>query len=136
MCNTNPHKLLREKGLKATPQRVLIMETMQKHGHINIDELYEEVCKTLPSISLATVYKNLHNLVEAGVAEILKLDNQKSLFEVAHETHIHHICNECGSVEDITVNKNKIIDFFATEANKSLTSFRAIVYGSCAKCSE
>ena len=134
MSELGPHKVLREKGLKATPQRVLIMETMKKHGHINIDDLYEEVCKILPSISLATVYKNLNNLVEAGVAQILMLENRKSLYEVNYNSHIHFVCNDCGSVEDIHVDRNRVLTFFANESRKKLTAFRAITFGQCRAC--
>jgi Fur family ferric uptake transcriptional regulator/Fur family peroxide stress response transcriptional regulator len=51
--------LLKENQLKATFQRISILETIDKHGHISIDGIYEEVSKVHASLSLATVYKNI-----------------------------------------------------------------------------
>lgn len=59
--------LLKASGLKATFQRMNILESIENHGHMSIEAIYEEVVKTHPLFSLATVYKNIILMVEKGV---------------------------------------------------------------------
>ena len=93
---------LKETGLKATPQRIAILRELDKKEHPTIDELYNNLKKTHPSISLATIYKNLNMLKEAGLAiEIIPPSaNEKSRFDIYLEPHIHIMCKECGKVYD------------------------------------
>ena len=59
--------LLQSSELKATFQRINILENISKYGHISIDDIYAEVIKIHPSLSLATVYKNIVLMVEKGI---------------------------------------------------------------------
>ena len=59
-------ELLKNRGLKATPQRLSVLKILDSHTHPTIDELYEEICAENPSVSLATVYKNLNMLYSAA----------------------------------------------------------------------
>jgi len=56
---TNYISLLKENDLKATIQRTSILQSIDKAGHINIDDIYEDVKKQYPTLSLATIYKNI-----------------------------------------------------------------------------
>jgi len=56
--------LLKESGLKATFQRMNILEVIEKSGHMSIEAIYDEVVKVHPSLSLATIYKNIILMVE------------------------------------------------------------------------
>ena len=51
--------LLKENGLKATFQRTNILDVVEKNGHMSIEAIYDEVSKIHPSLSLATIYKNI-----------------------------------------------------------------------------
>jgi Fur family peroxide stress response transcriptional regulator len=52
-------ELLQKSKLKATPQRVAILKSIEKLGHASIEEIYEDIKENFPSISLATIYKNI-----------------------------------------------------------------------------
>jgi len=55
-------------GIAVTYQRQVLYEVMKTmHGHPSPEEVYAQVKKRVPVISLATVYKNLHLFVESGV---------------------------------------------------------------------
>ena len=60
-------ELLKTCGLKATPQRLCILKVLDRHEHPSIEALYEGIKEDYPSISLATVYKNLNTLLDEGV---------------------------------------------------------------------
>jgi Fur family peroxide stress response transcriptional regulator len=59
----NSENLLRESGIKVTPQRLSIVDELYGRVHMSIDELYGAIKKRFPSISLATVYKNINELL-------------------------------------------------------------------------
>ncbi len=97
---------LKEVGLKATPQRLSILRELDKKNHPTIDELYQNIKRDYPSISLATVYKNLNMLKDEGlVLELTPLNaNAKSKYDIYIEPHIHIICTHCNKIEDFYIN--------------------------------
>ena len=129
-------RLLKENQLKATFQRINILETIDKHGHISIDGIYEEVSKVHTSLSLATVYKNIVLMVENSVLVEVPVSGQKSKYELKKEDHIHLICTECGSVEDKESGRgvSNIFHDITYEENFSLNSKQINLYGVCKEC--
>ncbi|CZE45897.1 Fur family transcriptional regulator [Campylobacter geochelonis] len=93
-------ELLKDCGLKATPQRLCVLKVLGKHTHPTIDELYDDIKQDYPSISLATVYKNLNTLIEQGLVVEVSIPNQKSKFDIYEYPHIHVVCEKCGFVRD------------------------------------
>ncbi|WP_299549555.1 Fur family transcriptional regulator [uncultured Helicobacter sp.] len=94
-------KLLKDNHLKITPQRLAILKQIEKFGHIGIDEIYENIKESNPSMSLATVYKNLTFMQEAKIIDEVKLPNQKQRYELVKNPHIHLVCEKCGSIVDV-----------------------------------
>ncbi|TQR33667.1 transcriptional repressor [Campylobacter sp. MIT 99-7217] len=94
--------LLKEHDLKATPQRLCVLKILKRHEHPNIDELYADIKKEYPSISLATVYKNLNTLQEQGLVVEVNVPNQKTYYDIYEEPHIHVICSKCGHISDLS----------------------------------
>lgn len=132
-------KLLKEHDLKATPQRLCVLKILQKHEHPNIDKLYEEVKKEYPSISLATVYKNLNTLQEQGLVVEVNIPHQKAYYDIYEEPHIHLICSKCGHIKDMSFKDSKL-DLYQEQLEKNVGNFIehldlcAYVQG-CSKCS-
>ena len=130
--------LLKESGLKATFQRMNILASIEKHGHMSIDAIYEEVVKTHPSLSLATVYKNIILMVDNAVLVEVPIEGQKAKYELAKVDHIHLVCTECGEVEDRPHSKSAdaLFDSMTKEENFSLRKQQINLYGVCAHCQE
>ena len=130
--------LLKKSGLKATFQRMNILENIDMYGHMSIDSIYAEVIKTHPSLSLATVYKNIILMVEKGVLVEVPITGQKSKYELSKEDHIHLVCTECGEVEDKP--KDSVADALFTsmteQENFTLCKQQINLYGVCSHCQE
>ncbi|OUT18357.1 Fur family transcriptional regulator [Campylobacter concisus] len=94
--------LLKQSGLKVTPQRLSVLRILDRHTHPTIDELYDEILKESPSVSLATVYKNLNTLKDEGLVVEVNIVNQKARYDIYEYPHIHVVCESCGSVEDVS----------------------------------
>ena len=128
--------LLKESGLKATFQRMNILEVIEKSGHMSVEDIYEEVTKVHPSLSLATIYKNIILMMEKGVLVEVPIAGKKSKYELAKMDHIHLICTECGEVEDRSCleSTDKILDTLTQQEHFKLNKRQINLYGVCEKC--
>lgn len=89
-------------GLALTHQRQVIWETlMEMEGHPSPEALYERVRKRIPSISLATVYKNLKTFAEHGILREVSLHHGSARLETNLEPHHHLICERCKMLVDL-----------------------------------
>jgi len=130
--------LLQENDLKATFQRMNILEVIDKHGHMSVEDIYEEVIKTHPSISLATIYKNIILMVEKSVLVEVPISGKKSKYELAKVEHIHLVCTECGEVEDkpCVEETDKVFYALTKTEHFKLNKRQINLYGVCASCQE
>ena len=126
--------ILRQHNLKATPQRLAIMDIIEHHGHINIDSLYEEVKKRFSSISLATIYKNINSMIENLLLAEVKLPSRKSVYEIVKQDHSHLLCKDCGEVIDVEVDTAKMVDDISSKYNFDINGSDVVLFGICSTC--
>ncbi len=101
---------------RITAQRMKILEFVNSvRTHPTAEEVYNHVKKEIPSITLATVYRNLHILVEQG--EIIKVGiNNEYHFDGFTDEHQHLFCNQCKKIEDVEDSKlNKYVSVAGLE---------------------
>ncbi len=85
-----------------THQRQVLYEVMQGMvGHPSPEEIYARVKRKVPSISLATVYKNIHLFVESGVLREVSLHHGSQRVEMNVEEHHDLVCLKCKAIADI-----------------------------------
>jgi len=131
-----PENLLREKGMKVTPQRLLIVREIQDAGHIDVDSLYGKIREVFPSLSLATIYKNINALMDEGLLREVKIDGMKNLYELVTKDHIHFVCSKCGEVSDIGIDELEVSSFFRKISGKNVKDYVITIFGEdCDKCS-
>jgi Fur family peroxide stress response transcriptional regulator len=95
-------RLCAERGIAVTHQRQVLYETMQAmHGHPSPEEVYAEMKQRIPSVSLATVYKNIHLFVASGVFRELSMHHGTLRVEMNGEEHHHMVCSICRSITDL-----------------------------------
>ncbi len=125
---------LREHNLKATPQRLAMLESIDYYGHINIDALYEDIKKKFSSISLATVYKNINAMTKNMLLFEVKLPNEKSVYEIVKAKHSHLLCQKCGTVQDIEVDIDKIVAEISKKYEFKINQSDLVLSGTCKSC--
>ena len=103
-------------GLKLTEQRKIIVkiiseskETYGESDHPDVDELYERVSKIDPKISIATVYRTVKLLEEAGILSKHDFKGGKARYEAIVESHHDHL---------IDIKTGEIIEFVDEEIEK------------------
>jgi Fur family transcriptional regulator, peroxide stress response regulator len=128
--------LLKEYDLKVTPQRVAIVEELYTNGHMNIDDLYKKLLSKFPSVSLATIYKNINAMVEKVFLSEVKIPNSKSVYELIKTEHAHLVCSNCGSIEDIILNSSSLLSEVSTLSSFKIDSTNIVLSGICPECSK
>jgi len=119
-----------------TIQRMIILDTVKKlHSHATADEIYEEVIKTYPSISRATVYRNLCQLCESKEIARREIPGSPDRYDHITTNHYHAKCSQCGKVVDVNMEymselQNKIIDSYGF----MLTGHTIVFEGICEEC--
>lgn len=119
--------------LRHSNQRDAVLKDLTaRYDHPTAEEVYLSVKKEIPSISLATVYRNLKLLESEGL--ILKITTGDSdRFDGHTHNHYHFTCNKCMRVLDLEIgecNPNTLpVDFDGVITGHSLMFF-----GLCSRC--
>jgi Fe2+ or Zn2+ uptake regulation protein len=91
-----------ERGLRMTPQREVLLRLLsQARTHPTADELFRKVRRRLPSVSHATVYRNLQQLAHARLIGTLERAGGPVQYDANPDDHHHFVCTRCGRVADI-----------------------------------
>lgn len=99
MERCDPHKVLKDKGIRATSARLALLEEVFRRDEVfSAADLHRT---TAGAVDLATVYRFLNLLVDKGVARSLPGPLGERLFEKAcvhNPLHPHFVCRRCGAV--------------------------------------
>ena len=128
--------LLREAGLRSTPQRLAIVDEVFNRNHPTVAEVYETVRRQFPTIGLATVYNTLRSLTERGFVRELPFGDA-TRFDVNVEPHANLVCNRCGRIEDSNACDDLITEIrqrVKTGEGFTPESQRLDIYGLCSRC--
>ena len=124
--------------LKQTKQRLVIIKNFLKlNRHVDAEVLYVTIRQAGHTIGLATIYRTLNLLKEAGLVEQQQFADGRASFElrVPHLHHDHLICTQCGKIVEF---ENKEIERLqaqvAAHYQFTLSSHRLELYGLCARC--
>ena len=95
--------ILREKGCRLTPQRLLVLDIVAKgNGHMGVDEVFRLAKESYPYIDITTVYRTLHLFKKLDVMTEVAIGDRLH-FELTDPDGRHHhmVCRVCGSAFDL-----------------------------------
>ncbi|WP_317855446.1 Fur family transcriptional regulator [Chakrabartyella piscis] len=129
-------QILREKGLKVTPQRIAVYNMLlNTKEHPNAETIYKALQPTNPTMSLATVYKTLDYFKQLHLVQELNVGEPSSRYDAIVCCHPHTVCSCCGKVEDLFVEgMTEIHKKVEEEFHFHVDSEQLILYGTCARC--
>ncbi len=129
---------IKDKGLRSTSQREAIFDAFfASKRHITVDDLYNTVRESYPGIGYATVHRNLNLLCECGLADEIKIGNQKTRYEqkFGQGHHDHLICTKCGRFIEVNDLKIEKLQDKLADANDFLpVRHKLEIYGICKTC--
>jgi len=100
-CQESFFRELRERGLRLTPQRELVLSVLHEmEGLAGAEEIYRRVQALSTAVDISTVYRTLDLLQEFGVVAVVDgADGQRRYELTAGRTpHVHLVCSRCGAV--------------------------------------
>jgi Fur family ferric uptake transcriptional regulator len=97
------HEVLREKGHRLTPQRMLVIEALHSADkHISAEELYEQLHERYPYSNISTVYRTLELLKQLNLVTETDFGEGYVRYHIAEKGHHHHlVCQGCGKIMDL-----------------------------------
>lgn len=126
---------LRERGYAVTPQRRTIFEVLEGvTHHPSAEQVFDEVRRRLPDVSLATVYKTLKELVRMGELQELNYHGDRSRFDPRVDAHSHVTCRACGRVEDVEWCLDRLDLPPAFHGDFEVDRYEIVFHGMCGDC--
>ena len=102
MSDTSLADLLRERGLRLTPQRQLILEAVHELGHATPEQIHTAVRERVAGVNITTVYRTLELLEELGLLTHTHLSHGSPTYHAAgDDQHVHLVCRSCGSIIEV-----------------------------------
>jgi Fur family ferric uptake transcriptional regulator len=122
---------------RPTRQRSALLAVLEEPaGFRSAQELHARLRERGEPVGLATVYRTLQALVEAGEVDVLRADDGEASYRHCSPEHHHHLlCRSCGhTVEVSDPPVERWAARVAAEHGFADVRHRLEVFGTCAKC--
>ena len=128
-------KRLRERGYKLTSQRLAIISLLSKDmTHPGAADILKKIRKSLPQVSMSTVYYTLDILKKEGLIQELEFYDQDNRYDINISNHINLICKKCGRIEDLSGGISLSYMQIQQKTDFQPVSMRYEYYGYCKEC--
>ncbi len=105
-------KLLQERGVRPTAQRLAVYEYLLTHRtHPSADAIYEALLPQYPSFSRTTIYNSVKALMQAGLIRVVTIDPFEQHFDGDAADHGHCRCEQCGTLIDFTFPADRLAEY-------------------------
>lgn len=128
----NTKTYLQENGIKPSLQRIVLMDYLLSHRtHPSVDEIYNDLYQSLPTLSKTTIYNTMKLFVAKGVALMIEIDEKTTRFDGYVHPHAHFICQHCGTIFDLDVQENAKLNL---PDGFEVNEMQIYLKGVCGKC--
>lgn len=125
---------LMQHKIKPSLQRIAIMDyLMSFRTHPTVDEIYNSLLPSVPTLSKTTVYNTLKLFEKKGAVLSIGIDEKMIRFDGYTDDHAHFICLSCGCIYDLPIDQSLLAN---NQKTSELTITQAHLYykGYCEKC--
>lgn len=126
---------LQSVNIKPSVQRIKILEYLAGHPcHPNVDIIYSELHKDMPTLSRTTVYNTLKLFVDSKLLRVITIEDNEIRYEYNMNDHGHFKCGVCHSIYDfdIDIDSFNSYDLNGFKINDKNVYFKGI----CNKCNK
>lgn len=137
--NLKDQELLKQAGLRLTPQRLAIIGYMRgTKAHPSPETVYEALKPTNPGLSLNTVYQTLRALEDAGLVRRISMEENVYRYDANVAPHAHLVCLGCDRVDDtngeIEPLLMDLLKKVRTKTDWDVRTLDCCFYGYCPDC--
>lgn len=127
-----------EKGRRDTRQRRALRDHLAAtEAFASAQQVYDDLRAAGDRVGLATVYRTLQAMAEAGEVDTLRTDDGETLFRKCGPRHHHHlVCRSCGRTVEIDgPSVERWASKAATDHGFSDVTHVVELFGLCQTCS-
>ncbi|MCL2197465.1 MAG: transcriptional repressor [Defluviitaleaceae bacterium] len=122
--------------MRNTIQKKLVYEAVcDLNIHATADQVFSHITLKHPTISKATIYRNLHHLTETG--DLINIGTFHGAAHYDHNCHKHHhlICEKCRRVHDVQGDHSKaVLESLGPSTEFDITDCNVTFLGICKTC--
>lgn len=122
---------------RTTYQKQSVLKVLQsmRGRHPTVEEVYEEVAKMIPSISLATVYRIFNQNAEEGVIARLHVPDSAIRYDDLMAHHYHMLCTSCKRLFDLPpLQVQEVPVPQGVVSGHTITGVELVFRGVCSEC--
>jgi Fur family ferric uptake transcriptional regulator len=129
--------LLRERGLRLTPQRQQVLEALRRLGHATPEQLFAAVAAQVPGVNITTIYRALELLEELNLVTHVHLSHGAPTYHFAgDDLHVHMVCRACENVMELdTAELQPLAARLQEQYGFGLDISHVALFGLCRGCS-
>ncbi|MBO0842827.1 MAG: transcriptional repressor [Nocardioides sp.] len=126
-----------EQKLRPTKQRLAVAETLAScDGFHSAQQIHELLADRGDTVGLATVYRTLAALAEAGEVDMMRTEDGEAIYRRCSDTHHHHlVCRACGKTVEV---EGPAVERWTTRIAESEgftdVSHTLEIFGTCTDC--
>ena len=138
MSATSLAEMLRERGLRLTPQRQLILEAVHELGHATPEQVHNHVRERVAGVNITTVYRTLELLEDLRLVTHTHLSHGSPTYHPAGEDqHVHLVCRSCGSISEVNPSvMQPVTDRLRDEKGFRVDVGHVSLFGECGGCKD
>lgn len=128
---------LGQAGVRLTPQRLAICKLLDaNYAHPTAIDIWKQVRKQYPSLSLMTVYNTLNVLMNLGAINVLGHAGDDTVhYDADTQPHVNLACVSCHKIVDIDSQYvSALNDEIGSASGYKLLGARVLFYGLCPAC--
>lgn len=139
MPDPRSQRAFAEEGRRHTRQREILREYLDELDRfVGAQRVHDELRERGRRVGLATVYRTLQAMAEAGEVDVLRVDGGETLYRKCGEHHHHHlVCRSCGRAVEIT---GSAVERWASAAGRehgyAAVSHVVELFGVCPECAD
>lgn len=128
---------LRARGFRLTPQRQLVLDTVDALGHATPEEIGNRVRQSSPGVNITTVYRSLELLEQLGLVRHTHLGHGAPTYHASGDDHLHTVCHSCGRVSSLPpAVMGEVVERLAAEQGFAVDVGHVAISGLCRDCQE
>ena len=137
MIETDSFELLSRKGIRPSPQRVAILDSLcGRRDHPTVEMVFEDLRPSMPTLSKTTVLDTMRRLQAAGLVRDVRCEEGELRFDGGVEFHAHFKCRRCGGLFDLAVAGGHDAPYVRIPGGFAADDEQLIYYGLCRQCNK
>jgi Fe2+ or Zn2+ uptake regulation protein len=125
--------ILREHDMKPSLYRMKVYQYLvENRNHPNIETIYQELVKEIPTLSKTTLYNIMDLFLEKGVVTLITIDGNEMHYDADVSSHGHFRCSKCQTIYDTVIDPSSLR--FKGMEDFKIHKGHVYFWGICPKC--